>query len=132
MTAPRAWTLGPMTGRTLNANGRPHWTYRRAVTREWRDDACQLAKAAKVPRLDRARIRVDVLPHRAGRYDPNNVAPMSKAIVDGLVDAGVLDDDDATRLDGPDHRPGPITRPDGPALLWRNTTTLLVTILEAA
>lgn len=120
-----------MTGRTLTANKRPHWSYRAAVTREWRQEACQLARAARVPRLDRAAIRVDVLPRTRGRYDPNNVSPMSKAIVDGLVDAGVLDDDDATRLDGPDHRPGPPAELRGPALLWQNTTTLLVTITEA-
>jgi len=131
MTA-RTWTLGPMEGRTLTANRRPHWTYRAAVTKEWRELAWGLAREQRIPRLERARIVVHWLPADRGRRDPNNVAPMSKAITDGLVDAGVLDDDDATRLDGPDHRLGPITPPTRRRELARNTTVLLVTITEAA
>jgi crossover junction endodeoxyribonuclease RusA len=43
---------------------------------------------------------------RAGRYDTNNFAPTTKAIVDGLVDAGVLVDDSTEWVIGPDHRHG--------------------------
>lgn len=37
------------------------------------------------------------------RADPNNIAPTTKAIVDGLVDAGLLTDDDSKHLEGPHH-----------------------------
>ena len=38
--------------------------------------------------------------------DPANAYPAVKALIDGLVDAGVLPDDDAAHLDGPDMRLG--------------------------
>jgi hypothetical protein len=50
---------------------------------------------------------------RRGRYDPNNLWPTVKAVVDGFVDAGLLADDDHTHVIGPDMRHGGI----GPACL---------------
>lgn len=50
---------------------------------------------------------------RRGRYDPGNLYPVGKAAVDGLVDSGILVDDDWKHLDGPDMRHGGI----GPARL---------------
>lgn len=38
------------------------------------------------------------------RRDPGNWYPTAKAIVDGLVDAGILIDDDHTKVVGPDMR----------------------------
>lgn len=38
------------------------------------------------------------------RRDPNNWWPTIKALMDGLVDAGVWPDDDHTIIQGPDHR----------------------------
>lgn len=38
------------------------------------------------------------------RRDPNNWWPTVKALMDGLVDAGVWPDDDSTIIQGPDHR----------------------------
>jgi hypothetical protein len=53
---------------------------------------------------------VHVLAHvwkpRAGRYDPNNLWPTVKAVVDGLVEAGFLADDDHVHVLGPDMRHG--------------------------
>jgi crossover junction endodeoxyribonuclease RusA len=43
---------------------------------------------------------------RDGRWDPNNLWPTVKAIVDGMVEAGVLVDDDHKHLIGPDMRRG--------------------------
>lgn len=43
---------------------------------------------------------------RAGRYDPNNLWPTVKAAVDGLVDSGLLADDDHKHVIGPDMRHG--------------------------
>jgi hypothetical protein len=126
-SAARSWTLPVMLGRTLSANGRPHWRYRQAVTREWRTLAEAETRNASVPRLERAHITVEWLPPDRGRRDPNNVGPMSKAITDGIVDAGVLVDDDAEHLDGPDHRLGEIV-PRRNRLLEQNTTRLRVTI----
>lgn len=42
------------------------------------------------------------------RRDPANWYPSFKALLDGLVDQGVLQDDDHTRLVGPDMRIGEV------------------------
>ena len=38
------------------------------------------------------------------RRDPNNWWPTIKALIDGMVDAGVWVDDNSTIIQGPDHR----------------------------
>ena len=90
----------------INANERTHWASKARRTKYWRTKAAWLAERARVPHLDRAHVTVTVHKTTNRRYDPANLAPTAKAIVDGLVDAGVLDDDDKTRLVGPDMRAG--------------------------
>lgn len=41
---------------------------------------------------------------RAGKADPGNAAPVVKALLDGLTDAGVWPDDDSAHVIGPDYR----------------------------
>ncbi|WP_037649796.1 hypothetical protein [Streptomyces flavidovirens] len=65
-----------------------------------------LAAAKPGPLFQRAHILGILHPNTAGRRDPANWYPSFKACVDGLVDAGLLDDDDHTRLLGPDMRLG--------------------------
>jgi len=50
------------------------------------------------------RITAKIYVRSARRFDPNNAADTTKAMVDGLRDAGVLVDDDHTHVIGPDHR----------------------------
>ncbi len=69
--------------------------------------ALAAANATGGPVLEHAYILGILHPNRAGRFDPANWYPSFKAAIDGLVDAGVLDDDDHTRLVGPDMRHGP-------------------------
>ena len=125
--AARAWTLPDLTGTTLTANRRTHHHARARITAEWRRLAAVHARATHIPTLTRAHIRAEWLPADARRRDPANAYPMVKAAVDGLVDAGVLADDDAAHLDGPDMRLGSITK-RGPA--HRGTSTLRITITE--
>jgi len=47
-------------------------------------------------------------PDSGHRRDPANWYPSFKACVDGLVDAGVLNDDDHAHVIGPDMRIGPV------------------------
>ena len=47
---------------------------------------------------------------RAGRYDPGNYYPTAKAILDGIVDAGILPDDSHEYLDGPHLHHGGLDR----------------------
>lgn len=98
----RTWTVElPAGQKLLNANGRLHWSARARITKQLRSDACLLAKATKVPHLERARIDCTYEPPDRRRRDAANWHDTAKPLVDGLVDAGVLDDDDHTRLEGP-------------------------------
>lgn len=84
----------------INLNDRPrHWSTKASQTKAWRKIAWAKAKQAKIPTLAAATITGRIYKNRAGRYDPHNLYPTLKAIVDGLVDAGVLEDDDYTRLE---------------------------------
>lgn len=97
----RAWTIRdegkrPLTVNAVSSLHRQAWAKSTKATREtW----AWLAKAQRIPALDR--IRVDVTPlHRDGRspQDVAAAAPAAKAAIDGLVDAGVLTDDDQHHL----------------------------------
>lgn len=95
----------------LTENQRLHWAERNQRIRGWRFATYVAARKAKLPRLDRARIECELLFTDVRRRDPGNWSPTAKACVDGLVDAGVFDDDDYTRVVGPDMRIGPKVTP---------------------
>lgn len=92
------------------ANGREHWRRKAALTRHWRALAMVLARrelnTGRWQRLDRAHITITLDWPDQRRRDPANWSPLAKAIVDGLVDAGVLPDDDHRHVTGPDLRRG--------------------------
>lgn len=74
-----------------------------------RNTGWAMARAAKVPALQRAHIFYVFHPDTANgkqRRDPGNWSPTAKALVDGIVDAGVLPDDNHKHLLGPDPRMG--------------------------
>lgn len=84
--------------RTLNARG--HWTARSGHAANLREHAAWLAKprwAGRDP-LDYATIDVTLHPADRKRRDPDNLAPLAKPVIDGLVDAGVLAGDDWTHV----------------------------------
>ncbi|WP_182359535.1 hypothetical protein [Tomitella gaofuii] len=94
---PRTWVLvaelrkPPM---TANEQRRATWRTMRAAKYEAGQLVWALAKRARVPRLRRA--RVDVVWHAPTRTrrDADALGPFLKATLDGLVQAGVLGDDD--------------------------------------
>jgi crossover junction endodeoxyribonuclease RusA len=107
----RSWTLEfPPGMRLLNANDRLHWAPKAERTAELRKAGWAIAKQQKVPALARAHVLALIRPATGGRCDPANFYPSVKAAVDGLVDAGVLSDDDAAHLDGPDMRLGQLVK----------------------
>lgn len=95
----------------LTSNGRYHWAQKARRTRALRVRAALAARAARIPSMVRARITV----HVHGR---------ARALIDGLVDAGVLPDDDAAHLDGPDMRLGD---PDSAMPTGRHRLTVDIT-----
>ena len=90
----------------LNANQRMHWAKKARLTRDWRWTAHRRAQQASLSPLARAHITVTLSFPDRRRRDVNNYQPTAKAIVDGLVDAGVLPDDSDAYLVGPDMRAG--------------------------
>lgn len=86
----------PQPGRLLNMNHRVHWRQRAAITRQWRHAANQSALLLGTP-SNRAHppawVRLIIPVPDRRRRDRANLAPLTKACVDGLVDAGVWPDD---------------------------------------
>jgi crossover junction endodeoxyribonuclease RusA len=89
--------------RLINANGRSsrnavsgqtHYKARMGVKGHLRSEARRLAIAQKIPQLGRVRIVVTYYAPDNRRRDSSNVSFLSsKACIDGIVDAGVLLDD---------------------------------------
>jgi crossover junction endodeoxyribonuclease RusA len=95
MTA-RAWLIPlPIESPPLRDNQRLHWADKARKTRQLRSYASLLARRYKVPRLDRARIVLHWQPATVRRRDQLSIAPTLKPLVDGLIDAQVLPDDDS-------------------------------------
>lgn len=81
---------------TLNKERTVHHMKRAKIVKEWRAAFCELAQEAMMPRLEM--IEVVVTPHVINakyRQDVGACFPLVKAAIDGLVDAGVLIDDNA-------------------------------------
>lgn len=85
---------------TTNSERTWHYQKRAKVVKETRERWFYLAKEARVPRLKK--IKVAVVPlAKDRRWKPDVAAcyPAVKAAIDGLVDAGVIPDDNPTHLE---------------------------------
>ncbi|MFF7561926.1 hypothetical protein ACFZB4_18385 [Streptomyces pseudovenezuelae] len=107
--------------RLINANSRIHNRERGKLTRALRDATHEavaecpalmeaLAAAGEGPLFQRAHVLGVLCPPDKGRRDPANWYGSFKAAVDGLVDAGLFEDDDHTRVVGPDMRLGRVVK----------------------
>lgn len=117
----------------INSNHRRHYQHKAGATSAIRPAAalavrdCTPLKTAMAgrrgqPAMDHARIFGIVHPATRRKVDPANLYPSFKAAVDGLIDAGVLADDDARHVIGPDMRLGPVVRGSQLALIVRPLT----------
>lgn len=75
------------------------------LTKQWREAAAKASEGVS-ELTPPVHIYAHVWKPRGGRYDPGNLYPTAKACIDGIVDAGLLTDDDHTRVIGPDMRHG--------------------------
>jgi hypothetical protein len=78
---------------------------RASLTTEWRNAFALLAAADKVPPLRWASIEVAQLCRDRRMPDIGNCSPAVKAAIDGLVDAGVLEDDSTGHIAHLDYLP---------------------------
>lgn len=95
----------------LRDNDRMHWAQKHRITAQLRQTATLLARSQQLPKgLERARIGLCWQPKVARRRDPLSIAPTLKPLVDGLVDYGLVADDDTAHVelvcDVFDARPG--------------------------
>lgn len=91
----------------ITANQRGSWHNRAHMTRMWRDTTAWRCRGMGVCFTNGARVVVELRFLGVRRRDPANWAPTAKAVVDGLVDAGLFPDDDYRYVTGPDMRLGP-------------------------
>lgn len=84
----------------ISANAREHWAPRAKRTRWWRHAAGIVARNSRARIGERVDVQFDF--HKAPgpnrRWDPANLAPTGKAILDGIVDAEILADDDTRHV----------------------------------
>lgn len=85
----------------ISANDRLHWAVQSERTRYLRQLGAFTAKAKRVPTFDVTHVAAFIGYLTGGRADPQNSAPTIKALIDGMVDAGVWPDDDSTHVIGP-------------------------------
>lgn len=102
------WTTPP-----LSANQRMHWARKASTTRGLRQAGALLARNA--PRTDRLIVTLHWRPKDRRRRDRHNLYPTVKALVDGLVDAGIVPDDDTEHVSTPEPV---IHQPDGEPGMW--------------
>lgn len=105
----------PWNSPPLTANQRLHWAKRATITREVRQTTCLLAR--KAPHGDRLVVTLHYRPAMRRVRDRHNLWPTVKACVDGLVDAGIVPDDDSEHVSAPEpviHEP----EKPRPAALW--------------
>ena len=77
----------------ITANHRYHWAKKAKLTKAIRHEAHIRAKAMRLNPTKHAHVRLFYRPADNRRRDPSNLMPTQKALVDGLVDAGVVPDD---------------------------------------
>lgn len=90
----------------LSANDRRHWTDKAKRTRELRTLGKFRAEWEDVPLLGTTHVAAFIGYPRNSKADPSNAFPTVKALIDGMVDAGVWPDDDSTHVIGPTYLRG--------------------------
>jgi crossover junction endodeoxyribonuclease RusA len=118
----REWVLVLPYLKPLSMNDRPTASMgamhaRRREIKAWRNTAHLLALSARIPRLSRFTVEYHYRPAVNRNRDPQNLARGLKPLVDGLVDAGVSDDDNPAHYTGTEPTIHPAVKGQ-PARLW--------------
>jgi hypothetical protein len=98
----------------LSLNDRTHWAEKARRTRALR--CLGYSHGGSIGRQGTSHVAAFIAYPRNGKADPANAASTVKALIDGMVDAGVWIDDDSTQVIGPTYLRDPST---GVAGLYR-------------
>jgi len=96
----------PQVAPWINSNDRTYWAKKAQHTKAWKAAADVAARNRGGYFTCPVRIVCTYHKTRGGRWDVGNLQPTSKALVDGLVAAGVIYDDSNEYVVGPDNRAG--------------------------
>lgn len=77
----------------LHANQRLHWAQKKNLTKRVRAETAIKARDAQIPALGTCTVTLTWHVNTTHRRDADNIVPTLKAMCDGLVDAGVVEDD---------------------------------------
>lgn len=78
----------------LHAHNKGHWRSKAKHVRAFRDAAREIAEPLRPEEpLSRALLSYDIFYPAKRRYDLTNTVQSLKPAIDGLVDAGIMDDD---------------------------------------
>lgn len=104
----RTWTIEvPAPAPWLTANKRRRHWHETEDRNAWKAATIRHAMRHKLPRkLLRVHITALLRFRTNAKRDPNNWNPTTKAMVDALVQYGLVVDDNARHVVGPDHRLG--------------------------
>lgn len=83
---------------TVNSERRMHWARRAELVKAWRHAAKIYARYEHVPRYEWVEIEACIAQASGVPADPGAHYPVVKAVVDGLVDAGIIEGDDKTHV----------------------------------
>ena len=83
----------PYTKPPLSLNQRLHWAVKAKLVKEVRTTTARLAEQLQIPPLEAVEITLIYTPKTARKRDTDNLFATLKPAVDGLVDAGILADD---------------------------------------
>ncbi|QTF82147.1 RusA-like resolvase [Arthrobacter phage Prairie] len=95
----------------LSLNDRLHFRANAERTKFWRELSGIMGRRVRA-RLSRGRVEVVYRFPNNQRREVSNLQSTSKAIVDGLVDAGIYPDDDDKHLIGPENLRDPVNGPN--------------------
>lgn len=92
----------PKLAEWLNLNTKRHWAKNAKLVKAWRHGSHIIARQHRLPK-GFVRVQVDAYVWKSSRrqYDPHNLMPTLKPVIDGLVDYGLIPDDNTTHLAGP-------------------------------
>lgn len=83
----------------LSMNDRMHWAAKAKITKTIRHEVATRARAANIGPQDHITVTLHYQPRDKRRRDRGNLLGTHKPCLDGLVDAGVVPDDDPTYVD---------------------------------